>query len=44
MGAIPPKAVTNRLPQVGGNLIFRGSRGRFRPHSRGRGHENASSQ
>ena len=29
------RAVTNRFPQVGGNIDFRGH---FRPHSRGRGH------
>ena len=35
MGAIPPKAVINRFPRVGGN---------FRPHSRGRGSGNPCPQ
>ena len=42
MGATPHKGVTNRFPQEGGN--FRGSRGCFRPHNRGRGRGNPSSQ
>ena len=37
MGATPHKAVTNRNQ---GKPNFRGSRGRFRPHSRGQGHGN----
>ena len=41
MGAISSKAVTNRFPQVGGNRTT-GFRGRFRPHSRGRGDGNPS--
>ena len=41
MGAIPPKAAINRFPQVGGNRTA-GYRGCFRPHSRGRGHGNPS--
>ena len=44
MGAIPLKAVTNRFPQVGRNQTQRGFRGRFLPHSRGRGRGNPSSQ
>ena len=38
MGAIPPKAVINRFPQVGGNRGFRS----FSTHSRGRGRGNPS--
>ena len=41
-GAIPPKAVTSRFPQVRGKSNNRGFRGSFRPHSRGRGRGNPS--
>ena len=43
MGAIPLKTVTNRFPLTGENQT-RGSRGHFRPHNRGRGRGNPSSQ
>ena len=43
MEATPFKAVTNRFPQVRGNRIS-DSKGRFRPHSRGRGRGNPSPQ
>ena len=42
-GGNSSQAVTSRFPQTG-KQNFRGSRGRFRPHNRGRGHGNPSSQ
>ena len=43
MGATPHKTVTNRSSGRG-KPNFRGSRGRFQPHNKGRGRENPSPQ